>query len=54
MTREECRYHAAECLALAQQTTDENQKAKLLQMAQAWTELAERAVNDGTDNGDKK
>jgi hypothetical protein len=34
---------AAECLALAQQVQDREQAAKLLHMAQAWNELAERA-----------
>ena len=37
-------YHryAAECLALAQRTTDPNDKARLLQMAQAWRDLAQK------------
>ena len=37
-------YHryAAECLALAQRTTDPNDKARLLDMAQAWRELAQK------------
>jgi hypothetical protein len=34
--------NAAECLALAQRTTDPNDKARLLQMAQAWRELAQK------------
>jgi len=37
-------YHryAAECLALAQRTADSNDKARLLQMAQAWRDLAQK------------
>jgi hypothetical protein len=37
-------YHryAAECLALAQNTTDPSDKARLLQMAQAWRDLAQK------------
>jgi hypothetical protein len=44
MTAEEYRANAAECLALAQQVANPQHKAKLLQMAQAWNELAEHAT----------
>ena len=35
--------YAAECLRIAQQTMDEAQKARLLEMAEAWQRLAEAA-----------
>jgi len=35
--------YAAECLRIAQQTTDDAQKARLLEMAEAWQRLAEAA-----------
>jgi hypothetical protein len=35
--------HAEACLALAQQTSDSEQKALLLNMAQSWSRLAEQA-----------
>jgi hypothetical protein len=41
-TAEECRRHAAECLRLAQDAKTPEDKARLLQMAQAWRELAEK------------
>jgi hypothetical protein len=34
--------HAEECSALAQTTDDPDDKARLLQMAEAWRDLAER------------
>lgn len=37
------RGHAAECLALAETTTDPNQKATLVEMAISWFKLPERA-----------
>ena len=44
------RRYAAECVALAQRMSDPAEKAVLLQMAQAWHELAEkqeaRAANE--------
>ena len=36
--------YAAECLRIAQQTSDNEQKARLLQMAAAWHRLAEAAL----------
>ena len=38
---ERYRHYAAECLRLAQSTTDQGGKARLLQMAEAWRKLAE-------------
>jgi len=35
--------YAAECLRIAQNTNDQNQKARLLEMAEAWQRLAEAA-----------
>ena len=35
--------YAAECLRIAQDTTDDNQKVRLLEMAEAWQRLAEAA-----------
>jgi hypothetical protein len=34
--------HAEECSALAQSTDDPDDKARLLQMAEAWRDLADR------------
>jgi hypothetical protein len=43
MTRAEIyRTYAAECLALAQKSQNPEDRARLLQMAQAWRQLAER------------
>lgn len=36
------RRFAAECVALAQHAANSDDKARLLQMAQAWRELAEK------------
>ena len=38
------RDYAAECLRIAQQTTDEARKARLLEMAEAWRRLSEAAA----------
>ena len=35
--------YAAECVHFAQQTVDGDQKARLLEMAEAWQRLAEAA-----------
>ncbi len=40
---------AAECLRLAQQTTDTGQRARLLEMADAWQRLAEAAAQREPD-----
>ena len=40
---EQYRQYAAECLRIAQSTTDDNQRLRLLEMADAWLRLAEAA-----------
>ena len=45
MTKDEyCKKRAAVCLRLAQDSTNPSDKAMLLQMAEAWQELAEKAA----------
>jgi hypothetical protein len=44
------RTYAAECVALAQKTRTAEDRARLLQMAQAWRELAERHEAGGQRN----
>ena len=41
-TADEYRWYAAECMALAERVTDPADKARLVQMAQAFLELADR------------
>ncbi len=41
-TAEEYRRNAAECLALARQAKDSDDKARLLEMAEAWRALAKK------------
>jgi hypothetical protein len=43
----ERRRMAAECLAVARQTSDSGIRASLVEMAQKWLDLAERSVHDG-------
>jgi hypothetical protein len=43
---ERYRRYAAECIRLAQQTLDSEEKETLLGMAQAWCRLAEHAVKE--------
>ena len=43
---ERYKQYAAECLRIAQQTTDDAQKVRLLEMAEAWQRLAEAAGKD--------
>ena len=43
VTADVYRRHAADCLALADQTADETQRMKLIGMAQSWFRLAEQA-----------
>jgi hypothetical protein len=38
------RRYAAECVALAQAAANPNDKVRLLQMAQAWRDLADKRV----------
>ena len=42
--RDRYREYAAECLRIAQQTTDDARRARLLEMAEAWQRLAESAA----------
>jgi hypothetical protein len=42
VTFEEYQQRAADCLRVAQETNDPTSKALLLEMAQAWLNLAER------------
>jgi len=39
------RPYAAQCLALAQQVNDPDARARLIEMAQAWRELADKVLN---------
>jgi hypothetical protein len=43
------RRYAAECVALAQQMSDPADKAHMLQMAQAWRELADKLASKADD-----
>jgi len=38
---ERYRQYAAECLRIAQETNDQAQKVRLIEMAEAWKQLAE-------------
>jgi hypothetical protein len=44
-TRDEYLKFAEECLRLAQQATDPDMRVRLLDMAQAWRDLADKAQN---------
>ena len=46
MAMNEYRRHAAECLLIADDTTDPKNKLLLVAMAQAWLKLAQRAEED--------
>ena len=48
MALNEYRRHAAECLLIADEITDPNNKLLLVAMAQAWLRLARRAEEDLT------
>ena len=43
--RDEYLQFAEECLRLAQQTADPDTRARLLDMAQAWRDLSDKAQN---------
>lgn len=49
---EEYRRYAAECIRLAQQTSDPSEKNALLSMAASWRRLAEHAERGGNESGD--
>jgi hypothetical protein len=44
---EDYRRHAAECVRLAQHSSSPGDKAALIEMAQKWRELADRAEHNG-------
>ena len=48
MAMNEYRRHAAECLLIADEITDPNNKLLLVAMAQAWLRLARRAEENLT------
>lgn len=45
----EYRVHAAECLRLSREVNDPELKARFVQMAQAWNELADRLDQNAVD-----
>jgi uncharacterized protein with PhoU and TrkA domain len=47
VARDEYLRYAEECLRLARQTTDPEKRARLLEMAQAWRDLGDKAGNLG-------
>ena len=50
---EDYRRYGAECVRISQQTDNAQQKATLLQMAEKWLELAEKAERKrGSDGQD--
>jgi hypothetical protein len=49
VTFDEYQQRAADCLRVAQETNDPTSKALLLEMAQAWINLAERTKRDQDD-----
>ena len=49
---QEYRGHAMECLRLAQQAADPADKARLLQMAQSWQDLADKLEANEGASGD--
>lgn len=54
LSARECRQCAAECLRLASAMSREEDRARLLGMAEAWRELAEKLeaqASNGSDSG---
>ena len=51
---EEYRALAEQCFALAQKAADPQDKARLIQMAQSWRELADRVEQRGDKDPAKK
>src|SRR5438552_1431934 len=47
---DEYRRYAAECLRIAQETSDPEAKARLLNMAQKWRELGKKAEEGAADD----
>jgi hypothetical protein len=55
MSADRCRQLAADCLRLAQVTTDPSEKALLLEMAERWRTLAEQfEARQSVDGGKQK
>jgi len=52
-TAEEYRAFAAKCLALAQSISDQDDKARLIEMAQAWRDLADKLDATARNNNKK-
>ena len=50
-TRDEYLRYAEQCVALARKVTDVETRARLLEMAQAWRELADKYRPDGGKPG---
>jgi hypothetical protein len=50
-TREEYLRYAEECVVLAQKAADAEAKTRLLEMAQAWRDLADRYRRSSPDGG---
>jgi hypothetical protein len=48
LTQEEYRRHAALCLKLANEVTDQRGRSALIDMASAWIRLAEQAEKNST------
>ena len=48
MTTENYRYRAAQCLQVAESTTDAKTKSTMLDMASAWLRLAEQSGKNST------
>ena len=51
LSAEQYRSYAAECLRLAQQATNAEDRARLLGMAQAWRELADKLERENDGRG---
>jgi hypothetical protein len=49
----ECRAFAARCVALAQNISDPDDKARLIEMAQAWREFADKLEDAARDHNKK-
>ena len=52
-TADEYRAFAAKCLAVAQGISDQDDKARLIEMAQAWRDLADKLEAAARDPGKK-
>ena len=50
-TREEYLRYAEECVALAQNAADPEARTRLLEMAQAWRDLADKYRRSSADGG---